>query len=237
MVYSDTTNNSGLLQDCERIIFGDYGAITDNTTRKQEFTALLNQALDETATDIMTVDRNWKWDDRNHGDAPIATTDLVSGQNNYLTDVAFLRISKVELMDDSGNYRLLQNINEQESDMNFSERFEEDAQPFYYELKGSNIYVYPAPNYSKTDGLKIHYQRTFDHFTTADTTQSPGCPSIFHPLISMRASYKHAFVNQMPIAQSLEKEIYKYVDGLKGQMRDRNPRGRNKFLPKYKSSK
>lgn len=237
MVYNDTTTNSGLLQDCERIIFGDYGAITDNTERKQEFTALLNQALDETATDIMTVDRNWKWDDRNHSDAPIATTDIVSGTGNYVTDVAFLRISKVEVKDASGNYRLLHDIKEQESDTIFTERFETNAQPVYYELKGANIYLYPTPNYSSTDGLKVHYQRTFDHFTTSDTTQSPGCPSVFHPLISMRASYKHAFVNQMPIARDLEKEIFKYVDTLKGQMRDRNPRGRNKLLPKYKSSK
>lgn len=237
MVFSDTTNNNGLIQDCERMVFGSYGAITNNTSRLKEFTALLNQALDETATDIMEVDRNWKWDDRNHGDLPIATTDLVNGQRDYLTETAFLKIQKVEVLDESGNETVLKSIHEIEKPYALDELFEQDTIPRYYDLNGGSIQLFPAPDYDKTDGLTIHYQRTFDHFTTSDTTQSPGCPTIFHPLISMRAAYKHAFVNRLAIAGDLEKEIAKYVEKLRKFMPSRNPWGRNKFLPACKSSK
>jgi len=237
MQFSNTTNNDGLIQDCERILFNNYGAITGNTARLQEFTALMNQALDETATDIMKVDRNWRWDDVNHGDFPEATTDIVLGQGDYLTDVSFLKIQKVEILDESGNATVLRDIKEIESDQSFSERFEQDSIPTYYDMKGSSIVLFPAPDYNKTEGLTIHYQRTFDHFVSTDTTQSPGCPSNFHPLISMRAAYKHAFANQMPIAASLKQEIREYVEDLRQFMPSRNPWGRNKLSPKYKSSK
>ena len=237
MVFSNTTNNDGLIQDCERILFNSYGAITNNATRKQEFTALLNQSLDETSLDIMEVDRNWRWDDYNHGDLPISTTNLYDGQADYLTDTAFLKILKVEVLDENGNTRVLSDIKEVESRQPFEELFEQDSTPQYYDMLGSSMVLYPAPDYDKDDALIVHYQRTFEHFTTADTTQSPGCPSIFHPLISLRACYKYAFANQMEIAGDLEKEIYKYVGKLRKFMPRRNPWGRNKILPAYKSSK
>lgn len=237
MVFSDTTNNNGLIQDCERILWGSYGTISGNTSRLKEFTALLNQALDETAIDIMEVDRNWKWDDRNHGDRPVATTNIVNGQGDYLTDVSFLKIQKVEIKDSTGNETVLRDIKEIERNFSFEELFEQNTIPRYYNLNGPSIELYPAPDYNKDDGLTIFYQRTFDHFTTSDTTQSPGCPSVFHPLISMRAAYKHAFVNRLAITNDLEKEIAKYVEKLRKFMPRRNPWGRNKFLPAYKSSK
>ena len=237
MQFSDTTNNNGLIQECERTIFSKYGSISGNTARLQEFTSLLNQGLDETATDIMEVDRNWKWDDVNHGDIPIATTNIVSGQGDYLTDVAFLKIQKVELKDSNGNESVLKDVKEVEQGVSFEEMFSSEGTPEYYDMNGSSMTLYPAPNYDYTEGLTIHYQRTFDHFTTSDTTQSPGCPSIFHSLIYLRACYKYAFAKQMDLAVSLEKEIYKYVEKLRKFMPRRNPWGRNKLLPKYKSSK
>jgi hypothetical protein len=236
MVFSNTTDKNGLIQDCERIIFNEYGAISGNTTRLAEFTALLNQSLDDTAVDIMRADRNWKWDDRNHTDAPISTTDLVSGQSDYQLDISFLKIEKVEAMDEAGNWFVLADVKEVERDESFSERFETNGIPRYYDLRGDWLYVFPATNYNKTDGLKVYFQRGFSHFVTSDTVKTPGCPSPFHPIVSMRACYKYAFPKQMPIAQSLELEIRKSVANLKNNLRTRNPRGRNRVLPKFKAS-
>ncbi len=72
MVYSDTTNKNGILQKCEFYVFGsNYGAITDNTTRKAEFNGLINDSLDSIVSDILDSDTRWQWDDTNRTDFPI----------------------------------------------------------------------------------------------------------------------------------------------------------------------
>ena len=237
MVYSDTTNLNGLIQECERVLFGEYGSISDNTTRLKEFTSLLNQSLDDTALDIMRVDRNWKWDDRNHPDRPIATANIVSGQADYATDVSFLKIEKVEIKSSDGVWRMLRPIKETERPFSFEERYDEDNLPLYYDLQGYSIILFPTPNYSQDDSLKVHYQRTFSRFETSDTTKAPGCPSVFHPLIALRACYKYAFVNRMEIDRDIDAEIRRYVAELKKMLPRSNPWGRNKLLPKFKRSR
>src|SRR5436190_2831944 len=89
LVFSDTSNKSGLIQDCETLLGFDDAAISGNTTLLKKFTVLLNLARRK-AELLILANRNplWNWDDPNYPDLPRATRDLVIGQRDYVLPTA-----------------------------------------------------------------------------------------------------------------------------------------------------
>ncbi|HUC20837.1 MAG TPA: hypothetical protein VMR98_05080, partial [Candidatus Polarisedimenticolaceae bacterium] len=81
MVFSDTTNNQGLVQDFERFTGLGIGAVSGNAARLKDFTARANNWLDRVVGVILSADNRWQWDDTNYTTMPIGTADIVSGQD------------------------------------------------------------------------------------------------------------------------------------------------------------
>ena len=52
--------------------------------------------------------------------------------------------------------------------------------------------------FAASGGLKIYYQRDFDHFTIADTAQAPGFDPSFHRLLSYGAAFDFTIGKTMP---------------------------------------
>jgi hypothetical protein len=175
-------------------LFGNYGDITGNSDRLLEFTARLNRAYDRAATEIMSADGRWQWDDTNYTDLPIGSTPLVSGQQDYTMDVEHLAITKVLILDSSGNKYVINPIDENDP---MGRVYLEDTTtsggiPMFYDKKGTSLFLYPTPNYNKDAGLIVHYQRKPVYFGSDDTTQTPGVPFIFHRYLSLLASLDYA---------------------------------------------
>lgn len=193
MVYSDTTTKLGLIQDCEQLVFGNYGDISGNSSRLYDFTARLNRAYDKAASKIMACDGRWQFDDTNYTDFPIGTTALVSGQADYGLDVEHLSITKVFALDSSGNKYLLQpiDINDPVA-ISYMKTPTATGLPTFYDKTGGSVFLFPTPNYSKAAGLIIYYQRKPSYFTYTDTTKSPGVPAIYHRYLSLTASLDYA---------------------------------------------
>ena len=83
MVFNDTTNKSGIIQDCEFWLFsGNYGQISGSADLLNQFTALSNRALDSITNSILESDDRWEYDDTTYTDYPIATANLVNGQGD-----------------------------------------------------------------------------------------------------------------------------------------------------------
>ena len=81
-------------------------ANTDTTTYPlADFTRNANFALDRVSSLIM------KWDDTNNTDLPIATTSLVASQQDYGIAVGHLKVLKVRIKDQQGNWVSLDPIN------------------------------------------------------------------------------------------------------------------------------
>ena len=108
--YSETSTNSGLLQDCEFTLFGDngFGEITNNTNRLQAFTNLLNRALDKVTNLIMSCDGRWQYDSTNYTDLPIGRTDLIDQQQDYGLSATHLKVLRVEVLDADGKWQKLE---------------------------------------------------------------------------------------------------------------------------------
>lgn len=230
MQFNDTTNKSGILQECEFWVFGsNYGAITDNAVRLDEFTRLTNRALDRVVTAILDSDTEWQWDDTNQTDFPIGMKDLVAGQRDYTLDTAHLKILGVEIKDASGNYRPIYPLDYkdlQKRGITPTEFLETDGEPQYYDLIADSIHLYPQPaaeSVTTTNGLKVRFQRGASYFADTDTTKEAGFPSIFHRLIPLWASYDYAVANEMVNkSQLLMNEITREEDKLKNFMSKRD---------------
>lgn len=196
MVFSNTTDKNGIIQQCEGFFeLGDAGISGDATFLKQ-VTAMINRAYHKTVSIILDSQDEWDWDDTNHTDYPIATTALVASQQDYTfpASLKILKIKRVEVALDGSNWKKAEpfDVNER-SNPSTSSSISQDfstSEPFY-DVVGNAIFLYPIPAVSGSGLLKIWFQREMDEFTSADTTQEPGIEEPFHPMLAIGAAMEY----------------------------------------------
>lgn len=157
----------------------------------------INLNMHDVVSDIIRYNSNWEWDDTNKTDHPIGTTTLVASQRDYSLPTDFLKLLRVEVKDAGGNYRKLEQFDEQEVGVGLTEFMKTDGMPLYYREIGSSIELYPSASASSVTlaaGLKVFYTRTQTEFTNADASVSPGFPAIYHRILSLGAAYDYASV-------------------------------------------
>ena len=187
----------GLCQDT------DFLLSTDSTSYPVADKARnMNRHLDNAVSLILQADGRWQWDDTNNTDLPIVTTTLVDSQQDYgITGQTFLSISRVEVMDSSGNYRVVDPIDQHDVTSQALTEFQKTAgMPRYYDKIGDSIFLYPKPSSSLvtlTAGLNVYFQRIPTYFTAASTTAVPGINPLFHRYLSIGAALDYAIANQM----------------------------------------
>lgn len=210
--FNDTTNKSGLIQWCERDIYGEspYGQISGNASRLATFTSLINEAYSRYGILALMSDNRWKWEDTNNTDLPIGITNLVSGQQDYSISTEHIMIDQVEVMDSSGFWHGLGEINTglfSNNDYSLSQYLANNSSggiPVEYQKVGNSIFLNPKPNYNSTGGLKIRFKRGPNYFSTTvaspDTTKAPGFTSMHHSYLTDYAVWKYALPRVMPQA-------------------------------------
>ena len=212
--FNDTTNNTGLIQLCEQELFGDSGftQISGNTARLQMLTNYINEGNARYVEIAIGSDGNWVFDDSNQTDLPIATTNIVSGQQDYALNVAFIDILGVEVADSSGNFYGLKEVNERDfsnAGISMTEMYKTAGQPNSYMKLANSIFLLPATSYNYTAGLKIRFQRPHSYFVYGDTTKVPGFNSNHHQFLVNFACYKYATARNMP-AVRFQNEVVRY---------------------------
>lgn len=196
MQLNDTSTKQGLYQDACYELFGD----SDDHTSEYplaDFVRHINRWYDMVVTKILQSDSRWEWDDTNKTDLPIANISLVSGQQDYgITSATFLKVSRVDCKDANGNsLNLIQFNHNQLRGIGLNSFENTPGTPKHYRKQASSVFLYPAPNYNYTNGLRIFYQRNVDYFVAADTTKVPGFAEPFHRILSLGAAYEYARVN------------------------------------------
>ncbi len=224
LVFNDTSTKMGLIQECESQVFGDnsYGRISNDTNLLATFTRYINEALNTVANLIMTADGRWQFDDTNFTDLPIGTTDLVttlgSEQQDYSFDITFLRIQRVEVLDNTGAWRKLIPIDQTDIyDQSLTDFLKTPGMPAYYDKQGSSIFLYPKPlatAVTSTAGLKVWFQRPPSYFTASDTTKVPGVNSMFHRLVASLASLDYSVFKGLAVAKGLGDLVQSQKDAL-----------------------
>jgi len=220
MVFSDTINDSGIVEDIDFILGTD-------ATRfpLKDKARLANMAQDSALSLILGSDGRWQFDDTNNTDFPIATTDLVSGQQDYGFTTDMLVVTRIEAKDANGKWVGLTPIDQ--NDLNqgsygyqsntvngistdrqsLTAFMDTNGNPIYYDKIANSIFLYPAPNYNSTDGLKVYFQRKMDDFVAADTTKVPGFASHLHRYVSYFAARDYAAKKGMSMLGFLENKV------------------------------
>jgi len=168
MKFSEVTYDGGLSEMINRIC-GTTNSVYSNKAKVVD----INNALDK-----YFALGGYQFEDNNQSTAPIETIDLVDGTSRYEIDdltSELLNFLRVEVIKDDDTEILLKpnklvNIHEA-----YDEYSSDDGTPAEYFKIGRYIDLKPAPDYDKTAGLKIYFDRpaskyTFVAFTTTFAT-------------------------------------------------------------------
>lgn len=210
MVFSDSTNNTGIVERARIIARVD---ATQWPTSRIVNSA--NDRLDKIMSYGISADRRFQLDDSNHTKLPIGTTDLTASQSDYsfLTDEQnnrIINITRIETLDDTGIYNLLEVVDQQEVNGALGEFHKTPGEPRFYDKIADNIIrLYPAPDTTVANGLKFYFQRTPSYFVATDTTKEPGFANELHRGIVVQAAYDAAFTLGLENVSQLALELAK----------------------------
>ena len=212
-----------------------------------ELLILVNKHYEHVVGRIITETSgaDWQFGDRNYEAFPTFTITMSSGVAAYdLNDAASvpLTVYGVEVQDNSGDWHPLNKTSFRKI------REGGTAQPEYtptsgfpreYELRDSQIVLYPAPDngvtVTLTNGLRLYYLRTADIFTSAQVTtgtKEPGFPSPWHDLLAFGPAYDYAIANGLPFASHFKSEYDRKMKDLLSFMGKRDQDARPTIKPK-----
>lgn len=212
MQFSDTTNRTGLIQDCEDLLNLGAATISGDSTLLKTFTRYINFHYQKTVNMILMTQDDWDWDDSNQTDYAVATTPLVAAQRDYVfpTSLKILKIKRVDVTYDGSTYYKCEPFDSGETGLGLGNDTNTDArftisQPAY-DIRGNAIWLYPEANSSQVTAgglLRIEFQREPIEFATSDTTATPGIDKPFHRMLSLGAAFDYALSKDMPRQQTL----------------------------------
>ena len=212
--------------------------VTDTTSYPiADITRRVNAGLEELVAEIINADGTWEYDDTNWTDLPVGTGTLIEAQESYSFATEYLQITAIKVKDQAGNWQLVKPIDQFADAEGFNgiaieEYFPATGLPRYYDILGDTIRLYPAPTATQVTlsaGLKVHFKRTADLFTTTDTTQEPGLPSPYHILLTYYAAIPYCMSYKKDRVPWLEK---KWMEGKKSliQFYSRREKDRRKVM-------
>lgn len=207
MVFSDTTNNTGIVQQTR------FMARVDSTQwPTAKIVNSCNNWLDYIAGYAIGADKRFQWDDTNHTDLPEGNTTLNSGQPTYsfLTDgsgnkiVTLLGVSLFETA--TGALRALQETDRSEIDPNtFGVTPGNKSAITHYDKIADNV-IRLNVNPTESGTLRFYFQRTPSYFAATDTTKPPGFSPLLHRGFVIASAYDAALTLGLDNLQALAAE-------------------------------
>jgi len=226
LAYNDTSTHKGIIQKIERLVYGmdAVGRISGNTTLLKQWTADVNSALDRAFSIIFKADGRWQFDDSNHTDYPIITTNLVANQRDYsfITDGnsnLILSIKKVLIADANGIFKELDSIDvpwDRDTE-GFWNGQNSTGVPVEYDKNANAIFLNPIPSYSYTAGMKLYISREGSYFAYTDTTKKAGFSGLYHDYLAVYPSWQYALANGLANQIALERMVLQLEAGLKSE--------------------
>lgn len=173
-------------------------------------TLYANQAIKIILTWIHQAYGGWQYDDANYSTFPEATTSLNINQVDYSLPDENIKVEgvSVKLTATGEWYPLMPITLEQIQDAGTSESefYSTDSSPRYYRLLAKSIKIYPAPNFTLLNALKVYESREASLFITTDTTKTPGFDAQYHEAVSTYMAFQYAKINQLANKNDLEKD-------------------------------
>lgn len=209
MIYNGDSDNQDIVTLCD-----DLANTTAVTYPIKEKTRAANKTLRAIWTWIFDAYGGWQYDDSNNTtDFPIATTGLINNQADYDIPPTSLTIRGVEVLAQNSTIytNLIEITEEYLRDNNLSEAslFSGTGMPKYYRPIGSSIKLYPTPNFSQDDSIRVTFDRGATTFVSTDTTKQPGFASEFHEAVAVGMALEFARRNSLT-SYSFLREDYEF---------------------------
>jgi len=232
MVFSDTSTQDGMVQRFEfwtRLPYGSSGDLL------KTITARINAGFDSIMPLLLSYSDHIRWDDINHGDRPIGTVDIVSGQADYTVEhddntLDILNLTRVRILESASGteYKELERmfIDDERALDALSPNPSIGGIPTHYLEQGVNIFLYPEPNYAATNGLELFFEREQSYFVSTDTTKEIKIPKPFHELVVLYGALDYVGVNRpddTALLNRIERKIAEMSQNLNDMISMRNP--------------
>jgi hypothetical protein len=217
MVFSDSTNKQGIVEEIDFLINTDF--TTYPLTHK---TRNINRWYDKTIGWVVeATNPSFEFDDSKYTTLPVFTTNLVSGQFQYAMDSTWFDVFRIDVKDANGYWRQLTNTDQSVITGGYDQYQTTNSTPLEFDIIANVIELHPAPNYSSTGGMKVWANRKGSYFATTGTdSQEPGFAPQFHRILSLGAAFDYAISRQLPQASALRQEIeqmHKEIDEWYGE--------------------
>jgi len=224
MVFSDTINNLGILQQVRSLM-----RVDANQYPTAKVVNSVNNYLDTVTGYAIGADRRWAFDDTNHTRLPEGTTNLVANQPDYsfLSDEQgnqILNLTRIDILDTGGSWRQLISRDQVQIGEAIGEDQKTAGLPIFYDKIADNIIrLSPKPITDVTAGLKFFFQRVPSYFTALDTTKAPGVAPVLHRGFVIFAAYDGALTLGLPNLQALSAERQVEEKKMEDYFQSRNP--------------
>jgi len=216
MVFSDTTNNLGIVQQTRGLMRVDS---TQYPTWK--IVNSCNNWLDYVVSYGIGHDRFLQLDDTNHTKLPEGTSPLIQGVSDYSflvdeqgnTITTLLGVSILQ----NGLYVPLTPVDRNDPSIDMSTFGQQTGTPTQYDKISDNIIrLNFLPSATVSAGLKYYFQRAGSYFTASDTTKQPGVNPALHRGFVIASAYDGAIElgleNLQALSVELEKERQKMIE-------------------------
>lgn len=216
MTFSETTNNTGIVQQVR-----DFMRVDSTQWATSKIVNSCNNWLDFVAGYAIMKDKRFQWDDTNHTALPEGTTQLTINTSDYsfLQDeqgnriLTLLGISILQ----NGKYVPLKVADRSDPNIDLANFGTTSGTPTMYDKIADNVIrLDKLPAATVASGLKFYFQRTPSYFAATDTTKAPGVAQPLHRGFVIAAAYDGALTlglnNLQALSVELEKERQKVVD-------------------------
>ena len=240
MVYSDTTNRTGIIQLLEDLTSTQ--SATSSSYPLATKTRDINLAFAEYMQLVIQSSGTWQMDDSNHTKYPNAKFNLVSGQQDYsfTEDEQGNKIEdiyRVECKDPSGVWTLLTPYNEMDEETALSQQETQSGTPTRYYKTANGIFLDRTPNYNSTLGIRMYFTRTPDYFLSTDTTKEAGIPDAHHRYLALRPAYWYWLPKDSQRASLYGAEITKLEQSIGKYVSNRNRDEKRMITPRVESTR
>ena len=183
----------------------------------------LNIAYNRITSLIIQADGRWQWDDDNQaatdqggglGGQQNGTTALVASQQDYSFPVTYLKLLRVELKPNGSSFFYKLSPRDVADPMYGATMGGIDSisvgTPYWYDVTGHSVFLYPIPNYSQSASLRFYFQRGQVDFTSGDLstgTLVPGFASLFHDLLAYLVARDYVLINQPNLYAGYDKTV------------------------------
>lgn len=227
MDFSDTTNKQGLVEDCDFLVTSNVTsyplankAASANRYLDEAVSIILKTDGKWQWDDLTNTNESIGLADLTADTQEYPLTSAIwsigGAADAALTNV-LLVLNRVEVKDTDGNWRVLMPLDQRDlmpiapgaltgtGDTTQGEEYsltdfkKEAGTPIYYDKSGNNLNLYPKPNYTQANSLKVYMQRRANLFVSSDTTKRAGIAPHLHRFISYGMAYDYAIAKALAV--------------------------------------